>query len=294
MTDINTAQPPLKLKEIDRVKDMQRALIKLGYPLDRWGADGQVGAETLAALSEYCEDKKLGCETDLDDGIVRGWLVEHVLEAGGKLIIPAQPLIEDVRYDEYVKWNRKNKISKIDTICLHQMACKDSNEKGWHRWRRLAIHWVVTCGRHAKAYQLHDLDLRVPHGHGWNSRSVGFEFEGYFSGVGVEEKYFWKPKSRPNRKPMIPTQEQLEAGCQAVRNTVEQISAMGGEIKYIGAHRQSYGRKRSDPGGLIWQGVALPMIQELGLKEAPTLHHHKFPGRPIPEAWNPDNKGVKY
>ena len=62
MTDINTAQPPLKLSEIDRVKDMQRALIKLGYPLDRWGADGQVGAETLAALSEYCEDKNLGCE----------------------------------------------------------------------------------------------------------------------------------------------------------------------------------------------------------------------------------------
>jgi len=40
--------------------------------------------------------------------------------------------------------------------------------------------------------------------------------------------------------------------------------------------------------------VALPMIKELGLKEAPTLHHHKFPGKPIPEAWNPDNKGVKY
>ena len=63
MSDIDAAKPPLKLSEIDRVKDMQRALIKLGYPLDRWGADGQVGAETLAALAEYCEDKKLGCET---------------------------------------------------------------------------------------------------------------------------------------------------------------------------------------------------------------------------------------
>ena len=91
MTDINTALPPLKLSEIDRVKDMQRALIKLGYPLDRWGADGQVGAETLAALGEYCEDKKLGCETDLDNGYVRSWLVEDVLKAGEKLIIPAHP-----------------------------------------------------------------------------------------------------------------------------------------------------------------------------------------------------------
>ena len=276
-----------------RVLALQRALIKLGYPLDRWGADGQVGGETLAAMAEFCEDKSLGCEKDLDDGIIRGGIVDLVVkEAEGDE--DSNPLIEDVRYDEYKKWTRRNKIKKIDTICLHQMACKDSNEKGWHRWRRLAIHWVVTCGDWAKAYQLHDLDLRVPHGHGWNSRSVGFEFEGYFSGVGVDEKFFWKPKSRPNRKPMIPTEEQIEAGCAAVRLTVEQIAAMGGEIKYIGAHRQSYGRKRSDPGGLIWQGVALPMIKELGLKEAPTLHHHKFPGKPIPEAWNPDNKGVKY
>jgi hypothetical protein len=134
----------------------------------------------------------------------------------------------------------------------------------------------------------------VPHGHGWNSRSVGFEFEGYFSGIGTEERYFWKPKSRPNRKPMIPTEQQIEAGKAAIRLTVEQVAALGGNIKFIGAHRQSYGRKSSDPGSLIWQGVALPMIKELGLEEAPTLHHHKFPGKPIPEAWNPENVGVKY
>lgn len=287
MSDIN------KGDQNNKVKELQRALIRIGYPLDRWGADGQVGSETLAAIAEFCDDQELGC-SDIDDGIIRGWVVEKILEEARQEKDGDHPLIEDVRYDEYTKWTRRNKIKNIDTICLHQMAVKDSHEKGWHRWRRLAIHWVVTCGKHAKAYQLHDLDLRVPHGHGWNSRSVGFEFEGYFSGVGVDEKFFWKPKSRPNRKPMIPTEEQLEAGKAAVRLTVEQIAAMGGEIKFIGAHRQSYGRKRSDPGGLIWQGVALPMIQELGLKEAPTLHHHKFPGKPIPEAWNPDNKGVKY
>lgn len=294
MTDINANIPPLKLAEMDRVKNMQRALIKLGYPLDRWGADGQVGGETLAAIAEFCEDRNLGCEKDLDGGIVRGDIVDSIVKEAETPIIPAHPLIEDVRADAYGKWTRRNKIKNIDTICLHQMAVKDSHEKGWHRWRRLAIHWVVTCGRYAKAYQLHDFDLRVPHGHGWNRRSVGFEFEGYFSGVGVEEKHFWKPKSRPNRKPMVPSQEQLEAGREAVRYTVEQIALMGGKIKYIGAHRQSYGRKRSDPGSLIWQGIALPMIKELNLKEAPTLHHHKYPGRPIPEAWNPDNRGVKY
>lgn len=286
MTDINTGDKNSK------VKLLQRSLIQLDYPLDRWGADGQLGNETIAALGEFCDDNNLGCSGDLDDGIVRGWLIDEVLKKAEAT--NTHPLIEDVRWDEYTKWKRRNKIKSIDTICLHQMAVKDSDEKGWHRWRRLAIHWVVTCGEHAKAYQLHDLDLRVPHGHGWNSRSVGFEFEGYFSGVDTDEKYFWKPKSRPNRKPMIPTEEQIEAGKAAIRLTVEEIAAMGGEIKFIGAHRQSYGRKRSDPGSLIWQGVAIPMIKELGLAEAPTLHHHKFPGKPIPEAWNPDNKGVKY
>lgn len=276
-----------------KVKELQRALIRIGYPLDRWGADGQVGGETLAAIAEFCDDKGLE-ETDLDSGIVRGWIVDAIMAEAVALTTSVHPLIEDVRHDEYTKWRRRNKIKNIDTICLHQMAVKDSDDKGWHRWRRLAIHWVVTCGDWSKAYQLHDFDLRVPHGHGWNSRSVGFEFEGYFSGVGVEEKFFWKPKSRPNRKPMVPTERQLEAGRVAVKHTVEQIAQMGGEIKFIGAHRQSYGMKRSDPGSLIWQGVALPMIKELGLKEAPTLSHRKYPGKPIPEAWNPQNKGVKY
>jgi hypothetical protein len=278
----------------NKIKELQRALIRIGYPLDRWGADGQVGSETLGAIAQFCDDKGLQ-ETDLDSGIVRGWIVETILkEAEEKKVKQSHPLIEDVRYDEYQKWTRRNKVKNIDTICLHQMAVKDSDDKGWHRWRRLAIHWVVTCGKWSKAYQLHDFDLRLPHGHGWNNRSVGFEFEGYFSGIGTEERYFWKPKSRPNRKPMVPTDEQIEAGRAAVRLTVEEIAKMGGEIKFIGAHRQSYGMKSSDPGSLIWQGVAIPMIEELGLKEAPTLNHHKYPGKPIPEAWNPENKGVKY
>jgi len=31
-----------------------------------------------------------------------------------------------------------------------------------------------------------------------------------------------------------------------------------------------------------------------GLTTAPTLGHPKFPGRPIPEAWDPAQKGAKY
>jgi len=188
----------------------------------------------------------------------------------------------------------RNPISQIDTICLHQMAVKDSDSVSWERWRKLAIHWVVTCGDNAAAYLLHDMDVKVWHGHGWNKRSVGFEFEGYFSGIGTNERYFWKPKSRPGRKPMVPTPQQLQAGCDAVKATVETIQQMGGAIKFIGAHRQSYGLKSSDPGELIWKGVALPMMEEFNLEQAPTLSNKKHPGKPIPEAWDSRNIGVKY
>ena len=129
----------------NKVKELQRALIRIGYPLDRWGADGQVGGETLSAIAEFCDDKGLE-ETDLDSGIVRGWIVDAIMAEAIASTTSVHPLIEDVRHDEYTKWRRRNKIKNIDTICLHQMAVKDSDDKGWHRWRRLAIHWVVTCG----------------------------------------------------------------------------------------------------------------------------------------------------
>jgi hypothetical protein len=279
-----------QVSSMNEIKAMQRALIRLGHPLDRWGADGIVGSETINAVVDWLH--VAGIEQPINNSIPQ-WIVDSIIDAGATADSHS-PLIEDVRHDEYQKWDGRNPIKRIDTICLHQMAVKDSDDRGWHRWRRLAIHWVITCGDHAKAYQLHDLGLRLPHGHGWNGRSVGFEFEGYFSGVGTDPKYFWKPKSRPNRQPMVPTERQLEAGRAAVRDTVRQISQMGGKIRYIGAHRQSFGRKTSDPGSLIWQGIALPMMDELRLKEAPTLSHKRYPGRPIPEQWDPRNKGVKY
>jgi hypothetical protein len=52
--------------------------------------------------------------------------------------------------------------------------------------------------------------------------------------------------------------------------------------------------KTSDPGELIWRGVAIPLIEE-GLVEAfpGTLDHSRYPGRPIPEKWGGE-EGVPY
>ena len=180
--------------------------------------------------------------------------------------------------------------AKLDTIVLHQMACKDSDPVGWKRWDDLAIHWVISEGPQSKAFLLHSPGIRVAHAHQFNARSVGMEFEGHFSGVGVDPAYMWSPPGK-TLTPMVPTPQQVESGKQAIRWTVRYVrDKLGGKIKYIGAHRQSYAGKPNDPGSLIWQKVAIPMMKELNLQEAPTLKD----GSPIPELWDPRNKGVPY
>lgn len=279
------------------VGKVQRALIYLGFPLLRFGADEDLGDETIEAFEQWYEVVSDTEDIEFGDGLpakLIEQLLEQYVQTREEMKLKFGPNIVDVRDGAWKGAEHgRNPIERIDTICLHQMAVKDSDYQGWERWRKLAIHFVVTCGDNAKAYLLHDLDVRVWHGHGWNPRSVGFELEGWFSGIGTDPKYFWQPKGA-NRTPMVPTEQQLRAACDAVRYTVDEIASMGGEIKYMGAHRQSYGYKESDPGSLIWQGVALPMMEELGLAEAPVLERKTRSGKPIPEAWDPRNVGVPY
>ncbi len=212
------------------------------------------------------------------------------------------PLVEDYTANAAAKGRkRKNPLARIDTICLHQMACasvggtaegnvtKQTKTGRVERWKSLNAHIAVTVGPESKAWILNDVEWRIPHGHGWNSRSVGIEVEGHFAGIhdlqtGKWSKY-WKPKSKPNRKPMVPTSQQIEALKQVMRWIVAEIAKRGGKIKYVSAHRQSYGTKASDPGQLIWRQAALPIMKELGLATAPTLKR----GKGIPKQWDPSS-----
>jgi len=205
-----------------------------------------------------------------------------------RFILPRGVCLADARdMADLEREAKRRRITDIDTICLHQMACKNTS-RGIQRWKGIECHWVVEL-EDERAYLMHDLDKRLWHGHGFNFRSVGIEVEGYYAGVDGDLSTFWKPKEAPDRQPMTLTCGMRAAIVAAIGATVDMVAAAGGEIKYIGAHRQSYGRKRSDPGSLIWQ-VAVLCQEALGLQEAPTLDK----GRPIPEAWDPRNKGVEY
>jgi hypothetical protein len=270
------------------VKALQESLISLGYPLPRWGADGWWGGESETALKSWADPRNVDVFPIIPDAVIEQVMAED--RTIQKRLVDYH--IFDIRRetDPSVVHGR-NPIDRIDTICLHQMACKDSSDLGWKRWRSLPVHWLITEGENSRAYLLHDFNAVTWHGHGWNYRSVGLEIEGYFSGIGTDPKYFWSPEGY-DWNPMTPTEQQLEAAKNAIRMSVAAVEAAGGRIKYIAAHRQSAPHTRtSDPGELLWRGVALPMMEELGLEQAPTLRG----GEPIPEAWDEErNPGVSY
>lgn len=271
----------------------QQSLIAQGYPLPRWGADGQWGEESRGAMQQWAAAHGLPCRTREQESAAAERLIS--VQAAIKAIA-APPLVLDVRGQHAgVALRSRNPWARIDTICLHQMACDDGTDTPgrWQRWRDLAAHWAVL--RHGEAVWLYDPDTYVWHGNAWNRRSVGLEIEGWYAGVegDLSPASFWVPEGKVSarrRTPMVLLPPQVEAAQQAIRLAVAIVAAHGGRVRYMAAHRQSLASRRSDPGELIWQQVALPMMRELDLATAPTLKG----GRPIPEVWDPAQRGAAY
>ena len=195
--------------------------------------------------------------------------------------------VRDCRDDYTGKIYPARDWAAVDTVCLHQMACKGSI--GWKRWTGLAAHWAVCCD--AVAAWLIDFDRRVPHGHGWNGRSVGFEIEGHYAGIEGDPETHGVPKGATGERavPMVLGGPVIDAALDAIRFTVARVAERGGKIRYMVAHRQSYGVKVSDPGEAIWKQIALVAMAEHGLVGLPPVGTRK----PIPEAWG-GASGVPY
>ncbi len=281
-----------------RVVALQEALQRAGFALARYGADGDLGGETLDACELFAGDDPVDNTPDdtiplaLEDAILAAQPAVVAVPKGGSLVELAPGFIDARRHYDGTSYPNRNAWKAIDTLCWHQMAVDGG--KGWERWKRLAIHIVVP--RKGPTALTNSLDRRVPHGHGWNSRSVGFEVEGHYAGVVSRPETHWKPQGATGSRvnPQYLTEPAVLGAIAAAEWSIAEVAKNGGEIKYCGAHRQSYGAKTSDPGELVWKRIVLPLMQKYGLKTAPVLKHHKYPGRPIPEAWDPSQTGVKY
>lgn len=179
---------------------------------------------------------------------------------------------------------------KTTGVTLHQTACKLGERP--ERWLNVGCHVGVT--RSGKVLWLHDFTDLVVHGHGWNNQCVGIEIDGLYAGVEGDPRTVWDDKSTPEREQGMDIRPvQMEAVRQAIRWIYDVVQAHGGQLHALVAHRQSTDDRTSDPGSGIWQAVAIPMHLELGLTDGPpgfTIGK----GEPIPEAWDPSRKGIRY
>lgn len=176
---------------------------------------------------------------------------------------------------------KRRSLTSVTGICLHQTACVLGERI--ERWDPVGAHIGIT--RAGKVIWLHSFDRRVVHGNGWNAGTIGIEIDGLYAGVEGDVSTVWNDPSTPGRERGMQLPEvQAEAARQCVRWICEQVPS----VRVIVAHRQSSGARRNDPGEAIWKAVAL--TSGLATPAGFTLDD----GRPIPEAWDPKRRGVRY
>lgn len=295
------------------VEDFQKHLIRLGYDHPRYGADGWAGSETFEEAEQALEEL-YAVSWDASGDVIPSDLVALIMDTE-PVPHPDRPdwpgdWLHDRRLDDPGKQGRARSWEDVTGITLHQTAtCFLSSQdptpeqvaKAISRVKKIKAHAVVLRCGHASLNA--PLNVRMAHGHAFNRRDIGIEVDGYFAGVHGDDRTFWKPKSRPNRKPMESSAKQVESCRSLIAWMVQRVASQGGKIKHIHAHRQTHRGKPSDPGQLIWRDVALWAKAEFGLTDGgPDYYvpHHKHkksgglssqagPGRPIPIEWDPDH-----
>lgn len=257
----------------------------LGYSLPRWGADGDLGDETLRALAGFLGDHGDGYADD-DSAVVSDLelsLIRRVYDANIQPVSPPGRIFYDLRRDSDPKnAHERRSWTSITGVTIHQCACDFGHERP-ERWNTLWAH--MGASREGNAFLVHELERVVWHGHGFNRVDVGLELEGLYAGIAGHPDGSTKPET--------PTPELITAGQDCIRYIFETVKRHGGMLRHLHAHRQSKDSRRADPGQELWQAVALPMMAELGLDDG----GHGYcigSGRPIPEAWDPRHIGSAY
>ncbi len=276
------------------VRALQRALLDLGYELPRWGADGDLGTETIDALARFLRDH--GVDIDDDANMVSGaeLVLVQQIHAATADASPGPPLpsgrFHDLRASasqNHVDGRRTWK--QITGVTLHQTACIFGERP--QRWNSVSAHLGVT--RAGQALWMHDFEKIVWHANGFNASTIGIEMEGTYAGVEGDDRTFWRPADEPDRQPQTPTAELVESAKATIRWVCREVARHGGRVEKLVAHRQASDQRQSDPGSALWQRVAMPLHTELGLTDG-GLAYKVGRGYAIPERWDASRVGVKY
>ncbi|MBK6671648.1 MAG: hypothetical protein IPG46_19070 [Actinobacteria bacterium] len=145
---------------------------------------------------------------------------------------------------------------------------------------------------------LHRTTSYVYHGHALNKLTTGTEYVCRAAGVEGDYGTVWlgktdRAKGRTARDVVVEiTDAQAASGLELLRWRNRQVAANGGRVRAIWSHRQGHESRRSDPGSRIWQRVAIPATRELDLADVSGLHVGS--GKPNPDVWTGQARGVKY
>lgn len=123
------------------------------------------------------------------------------------------------------------------------------------------------------------------HGNGANGETLGVEIAGRFEGLLGDRSTLWCPDGRGTCVPTRVTDEVVQGWRAAIVHVVELARTEGHPLVDLFAHRQSSETRRSDPGEFLWEQVAIPVADEVGLK----IHPNRVwgSGRRLPEQWDP-------
>lgn len=280
----------------DEVRKLQQALVQLGYDLPRWGVDGDLGTETVDALARFLREHGMAVEDDasvVSDAELA--LVQRVLDA--TVNAPLGPRLDRGRFHDLRTIAAQKQVgdrrpwTQITGVTLHQTACLLGEQP--QRWATVVAHMGVTRG--GQVMWMHDFEKIVWHGNGFNASTIGIEMDGEYAGIEGNDRTFWRPRDEPDRKPQTPTDELVNAAIATVMWICEEVKRHGGRIAHLYAHRQSSNQRDADPGSVLWQRVAMALLEkrELELDDGGP-GYTVGNGLPIPVEWDPSRTGFKY
>ncbi|HWO22463.1 MAG TPA: N-acetylmuramoyl-L-alanine amidase [Kofleriaceae bacterium] len=280
----------------DEVRELQRALIELGYELPRWGADGDLGAETIDAFARFLRDHSTEIEDDAnvvsDEELA---LLSRIRDAARDA--PLGPQLGSGRFHDLRAMAVQTSIGghrawkAITGVVLHQTACVFGELP--RRWASVGAHLGVTRG--GQVIWLHDFEKIVWHANRFNGFTVGIEMDGTYAGIEGDDRTFWRPAGDPQRQAQTPTDALVGAAQATVRWICAEVARHGGRVERLLAHRQASNERQSDPGSALWKRVARALHADpsLGLTDGGP-GYVVGNGLPIPEAWDETRTGVRY
>jgi len=256
--------------------------------------------ETKGILQGFVKESIEKFKDDgLDDDDIDS--LEKVASKEGTInIVPKEYLFIDLTKEPRTKDRGKSQGKRdwknVKGITLHQTAV----DFGTNPMRLLNVPVHGATLKDGKIVLLHTPTAYMWHAHSLNKYDVGIEVSCRTAGVHGVERTFWRSKREIDAKKTYedlvadPTEIQLEATKELCRYYIRLVEENGGKIEFIHAHRQGHKSRVGDPGSLIWQKVAIPIMEEFGLSCGP-IGWKVGSGNPIPEIWDKiRGKGISY